>query len=124
MRLLLRVLAGLALLVLGGSASLSAALVHQRWWGLMLGLGAAALTTRALPAGGWRLAFVLGWLGTIGYLVLPRSEGDYLVPGNPAGWALLGGSFVLFLVALATVARPVARLGSSPAARRGPRATP
>lgn len=101
--MLLRSLAALALLVVGAVGGLSASLVHQRWWGLLLGLAAASVTTSALPAGGFRLAFMLGWFAAIGYAVLPRSEGDYLIPNSTAGYGLLGGSFVLFLIALATV---------------------
>lgn len=111
--ILLRLLVALALLGLGAGAALAAALIHQWWWGLALGLGAAALATRALPAGRWRLAFMLGWFGAIVYVVLPRAEGDYVIPATGAGYALLGVSFGLFLVALATLPRP----GSSTSSR-------
>lgn len=103
---LVRSVAALALLVVGAGGGLAAALLHDSWWGLLLGLAAAALTTRALRAGGMRFAFMLGWFGVIAYTVLPRPEGDYLIPATPAGYAVLGGSFLLFLVALATLPRP------------------
>ncbi|EON25058.1 hypothetical protein CF8_0845 [Nocardioides sp. CF8] len=104
--LLVRALAALALLGVGLAGGLAAVLVHAWWWGLVLGLAAGALTTLALPAGGWRLAFVVGWFGAIVYAVLPRAEGDYLLPGSTAGYTVLGGSFLLLLVALATSPRP------------------
>jgi hypothetical protein len=111
---LVRSLAALSLLVVGAGGGLAAALLHESWWGLLLGLAAAALTTRALRAGGMRFAFMFGWFGVIVYTLLPRPEGDYLVPATAAGYAVLGGSFLLFLVALATLPRP----GTS-AGRRG-----
>ena len=112
--LLVRALAALALLVVGAGGGLAAALVHGSWWGLLLGLAAAALATGALPAGGMRFAFMLGWFGAIASAVLPRPEGDYLVPATNGGYGLLGGSFLLFLVALSTLPRP----GTSARARR------
>ncbi|MEO5665463.1 MAG: hypothetical protein ABIR39_19530 [Nocardioides sp.] len=101
--MLVRALVALVLLVVGAAGGLAAALIHESWWGLALGLGAATLTTIALPAGGWRFAFMLGWFGAIGYAVLPRAEGDYLIANSASGYAILGGSFVVFLIALATV---------------------
>ena len=112
--ILVRAATALALLVVGAGGGLAAALVHQWWWGLALGLAAATLVTIALPAGGLRFAFMLGWFGAIGYAVLPRPEGDYLIPATASGYAMLGGSFLLFLVALATLPRP----GTSARARR------
>lgn len=107
--MLVRALVALVLMVVGAAGGLSAALVHESWWGLTLGLAAAALTTIALPAGGWRFAFMLGWFGAIGYVVLPRAEGDYLIPNSVSGYGIIGGSFVLFLIALATVPNRRAR---------------
>jgi hypothetical protein len=104
--LLVRSVATLALLVIGAGGGLAAVLLHESWWGLLLGLGAAALTARALSAGGMRFAFMLGWLVAIVYALRRRPEGDYLIPGTPAGYAVLGGSFVVFLIALATLPRP------------------
>jgi len=115
--LLVRTLAALALIVVGAGGGVAAALLHESWWGLLLGLAAAALTTRALRAGEMRFAFMLGWFGAIVCTVLPRPEGDYLIPATPAGFGLLGGSFLLFLVSLTTLLRPGSR-------RRGGRADP
>ena len=116
--LLVRSLAALALLAVGAGGGLAAALLHESWWGLLLGLAAATSATRALRAGGMRFAFMLGWFGAIVYILLPRPEGDYLIPGTAAGYALLGGSFVLFLAALATLPRPGTSDRSSRQARR------
>lgn len=106
-----RLLGALGLLLLGLLGGAAATLLHQRGWGLALGLAAGLATTLALPGGRWRLAFATGWTLAVAALMLPRAEGDYLIPGNLAGYALLGGSFTLFLLALATArptgARPV-----------------
>ncbi|PUA79410.1 hypothetical protein [Nocardioides currus] len=101
--LLLRVVVALVLLVAGFGGGVAAALVQSWWWGLLLGLACAGLTCLALPAGGWRFSFGLGWFAALGYVVLPRAEGDYLVPATAAGYTLLGGSFLVFLFALATL---------------------
>jgi len=106
---LVRLLVALALFVIGACAGVAATLVHQRWWGLVLGVAAAAFATRTLPAGGWRFAFMLGWFGAISYAVLPRTEGDYLISASGAGYGLLGGSFVIFLAALTTLPGPGSR---------------
>jgi hypothetical protein len=92
----------LALLLVGVAGGLATVLLHQRGWGLLLGLAAAAACTRALPRGWARVGFMLGWMGAVGWAMAPRPEGDYLVPGNLLGYAMLVGSFVLLLVALAT----------------------
>ena len=92
-----------ALLAVGAAAGLATVLLHQRGWGLALGLAAAAATTLALPRGWWsRVAFMLGWMGAVVWAMMPRSEGDYLIPANASGYAVLVGSFVVLLVALAT----------------------
>lgn len=103
--LVVRALAALVLLVVGAGGGLASALVHSWWWGLLLGLGAATFATFALPGGGGRLAFMLGWIGALVYAVQTRPEGDYLIASTGAGYAVLGGSFALFLVSLATLPR-------------------
>lgn len=104
-----RALFALVLLVVGACGGLAATLVHESWWGLLLGLASAACATLALPAGGLRFAFMLGWFGAIVVAVQTRPEGDYLIPSTGAGYGVLGGSFLLFLVALATLPRPGSR---------------
>ena len=48
-------------------------LLHQRGWGLALGLAAAAATTLALPRGWWsRVAFMLGWMGAVVWAMVPH----------------------------------------------------
>lgn len=109
MERVLRSLAALALLVVGAVCAVAAALVHERWWGLLLGLSVAGLTTFALPPGGLRFAFVLGWTAAVAYVVLPRAEGDYLIASSGAGYGFLAGTFAVFLVALATLPGPGTR---------------
>lgn len=102
-RLALRGGCALALLVAGAAAGLATVLLHQQGWGLALGLAAAIAATLALPRGWWsRVAFMLGWMGAVVWAMVPRAEGDYLIPANLLGYVVLGGSFVVLLVALAT----------------------
>lgn len=102
---LVRTAVALALLVVGFAGGVAGALVHDSWWGLTLGLVASTMTTLALPPGGWRIAFVFGWVGAVAYVVQPKAEGDYLIPATTAGYGFLVGSFVIFLIALATLPR-------------------
>lgn len=104
---LLRALRALALLLVGAATAVAAVALHQKWWGLALGLAATFATLAALPPG-WsgRVAFAVGWTGLVTLVVPQRSEGDYLVPGNLAGYLLIGAALVVLLAALVTLPRP------------------
>jgi disulfide bond formation protein DsbB len=95
------------LALLGAGSGLAAALLHQRWWGLALGLLAGVAVTVAVPAG-WsrRVSWAAGWLVAVGLAASRRPEGDYVVPGNAAGYTLLIASLVLAVVAMVTVPSP------------------
>jgi disulfide bond formation protein DsbB len=95
------------LALLGAGSGIAAALLHQRWWGLALGLLAGVAVTVAVPAG-WsrRVSWTAGWLVAVGLAASRRPEGDYVVPGNAAGYALLIASLVLAVVAMVTVPSP------------------
>ncbi|MFC5177417.1 hypothetical protein [Nocardioides taihuensis] len=109
MRTLLHVLVALGLLVVGVVTAVAVVALHQLWWGLVLGLAATLTTLVALPPGWWtRLAFAVGWVGLVAYVVPARPSGSYLVPGNAAGYLLLGAGLVVLLLAVATV-RPARR---------------
>ena len=104
----MRVVGALGLVVLGAVAALAAVMVHQRWWGLVLAVPATVLTAVALPAGWWtRLPFAAGFAVVLGLAMVPRGEGDYLVPGNGRGYVLIGLAFVVIMVSVATLPRPV-----------------
>jgi hypothetical protein len=68
---------------------------------------ATGLTTYALSPG-WstRLAFVAGWVLVVGWLTLPRPEGDYVISQDWQGYAVLGFGLVLLVVAVATLPKP------------------
>ena len=92
----MRALTAVALLAAGAVTSVAAVAVHQRWWGLALVAGAVTATLVALPRGWWaRLPFAIGFIGVLGLAVTPRAEGDYLVPGNARGYALLAVGLLL-----------------------------
>lgn len=103
-------------LLLGGAVvGLAAVALHTIWWGLLLGALATAATVYALPAGWWlRASFGVGWAALVGYLSVPRPEGDYVISADANGYLLLGLAVVVLVVSLATLPRPSTR----PASRR------
>lgn len=102
-----RVPVAISLLLLGAVTGTATVVVHRTTWGLALGLAATVLTAYALPPG-WstRLPFVLGWVAMVGWLTVPRPEGDYLVSENWQGYTMLGVGMVLLVTGLATLPRP------------------
>lgn len=93
---------GLAALVVGFVSGAAGTLVHQRWWGLGLALGAALATLAWLPAGGPRLAFAAGWCVPVLRGALERPGGGFLIGADAVGWSFLAGSAVLLVAAVAT----------------------
>jgi hypothetical protein len=97
-------LSTLATLVLGVVVGLSSAALHQHWWGLALAIAASGTTAYALPPGWWsRLPFAVGWVAMVGYLAVPRDEGDYVVAGDLPGYLLLGCAVALLMAAAVTL---------------------
>jgi hypothetical protein len=109
-RVVAPVLLMVILLGVGAVTGVAAVAVHQRWWGLALVVAAVTATVLALPRG-WstRLPFVVGFVGLLGVALTPRGEGDYLVPGNARGYALLGVGVLAVLIAVSTLPRPGGR---------------
>lgn len=89
--------------VLAVPSAIAAVLIHQQWWGLVLGLAAGMSAAAWLPAGWPRVLFALTWCAVVARAVLTRPEGDYLVPADGAGWTLILASGALLVVSLATV---------------------
>ena len=80
----------MALLVVGAAGGLAAVLLHQRGWGLAARAGGgAACDARAAARLVVAVAFMLGWIGAVAWAVVPRAEGDYLIPANASGYGLL-----------------------------------
>jgi len=103
-------------LLLGGAVTAIATVaVHDLVWGFVLAAAATSVTVVALPPGWWtRLAFVVGWAAMVGWLTVPRSEGDYLISQDWQGYAVLGLGMVLLVVAVATLPRPHGRVVDDP----------
>ena len=99
----MRVLACLALLLLGAVVGLSTVWTHSRWWALALGGTATLVTEVAVPRGLPRLAYAAGWIAASGYFLLARGEGDFVVGSNPVGYTFLGLGLVVLVLAVATV---------------------
>ncbi|WP_028643039.1 DUF6113 family protein [Nocardioides sp. URHA0020] len=103
----MRLLAALGLLLAGAVTAVATVAVHELVWGFVLAVAATSMTVLALPPGWWsRLAFVVGWVAMVGWLTVPRPEGDYLVSQDWQGYAVLGLGMVLLVVGLATLPRP------------------
>jgi hypothetical protein len=94
-------------LALGLVVGVSAVGVHQWWVMLVVGSAAALAVVLALPRAWWsRPPFVAGFTAAVALGSLPRSEGDYLVGADGPGYALLGVTLVLVLLAVVTLPRP------------------
>ncbi len=107
-----------ACLALGLVVGLSSVALHQRWWGLALGIAATAVTTYALPAGWWaRMPFAFGWVAIVAYVAFPRDEGDYALSGDVPGYIMLGFGVALLVAATVTL-QPLRR--DSPAESQPP----
>ena len=95
------------LLLAGAVTGITTVAVHELVWGFVLATAATVLTVFALPPGWWtRLAFVAGWVVMVGWLTVPRPEGDYLISQDWQGYAVLGLGMVLLVVGVATLPRP------------------
>ncbi|MBZ5740081.1 DUF6113 family protein [Nocardioides mangrovi] len=103
----MRLLAAVGLLVVGAVTGIAAVAVHDRVWGFVLAAAATVVTTLALPPGWWsRLAFAIGWVAMVGWLTIPRPEGDYLISQDWQGYSVLGIALLLPIVAVGTLPRP------------------
>ena len=103
----MRLLAAVGLLLVGAVTGLTTVAVHELVWGFVLALVATAAAVFALRPGWWsRLAFVLGWVVMVGWLTVPRPEGDYLISQDWQGYGVLGFGMLLLVVGLATLPRP------------------
>ena len=104
--------AGLAVLsLLGGAATgLAAVAVHATAWGWPLAVVCVLVVALALPPSWWgRPVFCAAWAATVFVLSAPRPDGDYLVSGDLAGYALLLVAVVIVLVGVATLVSGRAR---------------
>ena len=111
----MRFLAAVGLLLGGAVTAVATVALHELVWGFVLAAAATSVTVAALPTGWWsRLAFVVGWVAMVGWLTVPRPEGDYLISQDWQGYAVLGLGMVLLVVGLATLPRPRGRVVDAP----------
>lgn len=95
------------LLIVGVAVGIATVALHELWWGLPLAASALALSLFALPAGWWtRLPFAVGFVGLVGWLTLPRREGDYVIGSDVRGYALLSVGLLVLVAAVTTLPRP------------------
>lgn len=98
-------------LVVGVVSGAAGTVLHQQWWGLGLALGTALVVLAWLPPGLVRLAFAIGWCVPVLRGALARPAGGFLISSDAPGWSFIGGSLVLLVAALATVASRRGRAG-------------
>ena len=100
----MKVLAAVGAFVLGLVVGLSSVALHSYWWGLVLAVAATSTAAYALPAGWWaRMPFAVGWVAIVGYLALPRDEGDYAIADDVQGYVLLGFAVALLVASMVTL---------------------
>ena len=103
----MRVLIAVGLLLAGAATGVASVGLHEMWWGLVFAAVASIVAVVALPAGWWsRLAFVVGWDLAVGWLVIPRAEGDYVISEDAQGYAVLALGLVILVLGVATLPRP------------------
>jgi hypothetical protein len=98
-------------LLVGVVSGAAGTLLHQQWWGLVLALVTGLVVLAWLPPGIVRLAFAIGWCVPVLRGALERPAGGFLISSDAPGWSFVGGSFVLLVAALTTVASPRGRAG-------------
>ncbi|MEQ6902527.1 DUF6113 family protein [Nocardioides sp. YIM 152588] len=99
----MRYLWAAACLPLGAAVGTCTVLLHDYWWGMVLGLAATAATLVALPGGWGRVPFGAAWSVVVVVLSLSRPEGDFLVSADVAGYLLLLGVPVVLVAGLVGV---------------------
>jgi hypothetical protein len=103
----MKVLAAVGLLGVGAVTGVATVALHDLVWGFLLGVTATVATLVALPPGWWsRMAFAVGWVGLVGWLTVPRPEGDYLISQDWQGYGVLGLALVMLVAAVGTLPRP------------------
>ena len=111
----MRPLAALGLLVVGVVTGIATVALHDLTGWFVLATAATLVTVYALPPGWWsRLAFVVGWVAIVGWLTVPRSEGDYLISQDWQGYAVLGLGLLILVTGIATLPRPAPREPAAP----------
>jgi hypothetical protein len=89
---------------LGLVVGLSSVALHHYWWGLLLAIAATSTAAYALPAGWWaRMPYAVGWGAMVGYLALPRDEGDYAIASDAQGYVLLSFAVALVVASMVTL---------------------
>ena len=101
----------LAALLVGAVSGAAGTLLHQHWWGLALALVTGLVVLAWLPPGAGRVAFATGWCVPVLRGVLERPAGGFLISADAPGWSFLGGSLVLLVAAVTTVASRRGRAG-------------
>jgi hypothetical protein len=103
----MRIASAVLLAVAGAATALATVLLHPLWWGFLLSAAATLAALLALGRG-WltRLPFALGWVALVAWMAPQRSEGDFVVSSDAAGYALLALALLVLVFAVVTLPRP------------------
>lgn len=96
------------LLGAGGFSGVAAVAFHTEWQGWLLGVAGATAALVALPAGWLRTGFGVGWVLALLVAAMGRSEGDWAISSDLAGYGLLGAGLLHlgFVTATLPLRRP------------------
>jgi len=96
------------LLGAGGFSGVAAVAFHSDWQGWLLGVAGATAALVALPAGWLRTGFGVGWVLVLLVAAMGRSEGDWAISSDLAGYGLLGAGLLHlgFVTATLPLRRP------------------
>ena len=102
----------LGALLLGAAVALASVAVHRDGspglpWGLLLALASSLGVAWWLRGSRWpRLAasYAAGWLVVFGLVVMARPEGDYALVSDLLGYAMMGASLFLIVIAVTSLA--------------------
>jgi hypothetical protein len=94
-------------LLAGVAAGVATAAVYQRGWSLALATATVVVVLVVTPPGwGTRLPYAVGYAALVGYLSVPRGEGDYAISSSGPGYAVLGLAVLVVAFAVGTLPRP------------------
>jgi hypothetical protein len=103
----MRIVVAVLLLVAGAATALATVALHTLGWGFLLGAAATLAALVAVGPGWWtRLAFGLGWVGFVAWLMPTRAEGDFAISSDLAGYGLIAFALVVLIYSVVTLPRP------------------
>ncbi|CAN5148099.1 MAG: hypothetical protein ACSLEW_04620 [Nocardioides sp.] len=95
----------LAAAVVGVLTGTAATLVHPISGPLALAVAATLASCWACPPGWVRMSYALTWIVPVGFFMVPRPDGGYLIGSDGPGYLLVALGMVVISVAVVTIPR-------------------